>query len=264
MKNKYVTAVLAFFFPVFGIHRFYLGERGNGIAYFLLTFIGVGVVLSYIDSILFLVMDDEKFDYKYNNKGIERKDFDRQTYREYNRRKVSHRNSDPRGARRVVRKPSPVAAAASKASVYIKSGKENYAEFDYFEAISEWQKAISLEPRNAAVHYNLACAYSLTEQADESFFHLSEAVKYGFNNFEKLNNQDALAFLRIQDGFEDFAAGGYRLKESKPSPKIDLAKKEKDNFLSKDILEQLKELGALRDQGILTEEEFAAQKKKLI
>jgi hypothetical protein len=31
-----------------------------------------------------------------------------------------------------------------------------------------------------------------------------------------------------------------------------------------DVIGQLKELGALRDQGVLTEEEFAAQKAKLL
>jgi hypothetical protein len=31
-----------------------------------------------------------------------------------------------------------------------------------------------------------------------------------------------------------------------------------------DPIEQLKQLGALRDQGILTEEEFAAQKAKIL
>lgn len=31
-----------------------------------------------------------------------------------------------------------------------------------------------------------------------------------------------------------------------------------------DMFEQLKQLGALRDQGILTEDEFAAQKAKLL
>lgn len=31
-----------------------------------------------------------------------------------------------------------------------------------------------------------------------------------------------------------------------------------------DMIEQLKQLGQLRDQGILTEEEFAAQKAKLL
>jgi hypothetical protein len=31
-----------------------------------------------------------------------------------------------------------------------------------------------------------------------------------------------------------------------------------------DVIGQLKELGALREQGVLTEEEFAAQKAKLL
>lgn len=33
---------------------------------------------------------------------------------------------------------------------------------------------------------------------------------------------------------------------------------------SKEAIDQLKELGALKDQGILTDEEFAAQKAKLL
>lgn len=33
---------------------------------------------------------------------------------------------------------------------------------------------------------------------------------------------------------------------------------------SDDMFEQLKQLGALKDQGILTEEEFAAQKAKIL
>jgi Short C-terminal domain len=33
---------------------------------------------------------------------------------------------------------------------------------------------------------------------------------------------------------------------------------------SVDVIEQLKELGALREQGVLTDEEFAAQKAKLL
>ena len=31
-----------------------------------------------------------------------------------------------------------------------------------------------------------------------------------------------------------------------------------------DLLEQIKELGALRERGLLTEEEFVVQKKKLL
>jgi hypothetical protein len=34
--------------------------------------------------------------------------------------------------------------------------------------------------------------------------------------------------------------------------------------MTDDTIEQLRQLGELRDQGVLTEEEFAAQKQKLL
>lgn len=72
MKNKVVAAILAFFFGGIGIHKFYLGEIGLGILYICLTLVGmiiclpIGAILSLVDFILLLVMDDEKFNQKYN------------------------------------------------------------------------------------------------------------------------------------------------------------------------------------------------------
>jgi hypothetical protein len=44
-----------------------------------------------------------------------------------------------------------------------------------------------------------------------------------------------------------------------PAPPVSVA-----GGLTNDQINQLKELGALKEQGILTEEEFAAQKAKLL
>lgn len=72
MKNKVLAAILAFFFGGIGIHKFYLGEIGMGILYICLTLVGmiiclpIGAILSLVDFILLLVMDDEKFNQKYN------------------------------------------------------------------------------------------------------------------------------------------------------------------------------------------------------
>lgn len=72
MKNKVLAAILAFFFGGIGIHKFYLGEIGLGILYICLTLVGmiiclpIGAILSLVDFILLLVMDDEKFNQKYN------------------------------------------------------------------------------------------------------------------------------------------------------------------------------------------------------
>ena len=264
MKKKNIAAFLAIF--GFGIHRFYLEDRKNGVAYLILSFFVIGFLLSFIDFFVFLFMEQERFDRKYNSDNSERRDFTRRQGRA--RRTANNRRDSRNVASPPVRtRPSTVTRASSansRAQVHIKAGKEYYSGFDYFEAIAQWTKAIALEPRNAAIHYNLACAYSLTEQAEKSFYHLSEAVKFGFNNFDKLTNQDALAFLRIQTEFDDFAANGYMLDSAKQPTIEKVAEATSPEFMTKDILEQLKELGELRERGILTEEEFVAQKKKLI
>ncbi len=65
-KDKYVVAVLAFLMGVFGIHRFYLGQTALGILYLFLFFTGISAILSIIDFFVFILMDKEKFDLKYN------------------------------------------------------------------------------------------------------------------------------------------------------------------------------------------------------
>ena len=66
--------------------------------------------------------------------------------------------------------------------------------------------ALKIDPKDVALHFNIAAAYSLTEDKDKGFYHLSEAVKYGFKDFEKITSHDDLAYLRIQPEFEEFKA----------------------------------------------------------
>jgi len=68
-RNKYVAAILAFFFGTLGIHRFYLGRTGSGIAMLVLTCTIVGLFVTglwaLIDSIRYLVMSDAEFAARY-------------------------------------------------------------------------------------------------------------------------------------------------------------------------------------------------------
>jgi TM2 domain-containing membrane protein YozV len=68
-RNRYVAAVLAFFVGPLGIHRFYLGRVGSGIAMLLLTITLVGLLISgpwaLIDMIRYLVMSDREFAARY-------------------------------------------------------------------------------------------------------------------------------------------------------------------------------------------------------
>jgi len=110
----------------------------------------------------------------------------------------------------------------------------------------------------------LACAYSITEQAGKALNHLDFAVKNGFVDFDKIKEHDALAYLRIQDSFEAFVKNGYCLDHpAKEVPATEPVVTEEPS-ISTDLLEQIKKLGELREKGFLTEEEFTAQKRRLL
>lgn len=73
-KNKIVAALLAFFLGGFGIHKFYLGYNGAGLAMLLLSVFGVILLLiptliigliAFIECIIYLVTDEEDFQERY-------------------------------------------------------------------------------------------------------------------------------------------------------------------------------------------------------
>ena len=71
-RNKFVAALLAFFFGLFGAHRFYLGRTGSGIAMLVLSFTIVGLFVSLpwalIDMVRYLGMSDREFAARYPQK----------------------------------------------------------------------------------------------------------------------------------------------------------------------------------------------------
>lgn len=72
-RNKYVAAIIAFFFGPLGIHRFYLGRVGSGITMLVLSCTIVGLLVSipwaFIDMIRYLVMSDREFAARYAREG---------------------------------------------------------------------------------------------------------------------------------------------------------------------------------------------------
>lgn len=71
-RNRYIAALLAFLVGPLGIHRFYLGRIGSGIAMLVLTCTVIGLFVSVpwalIDMIRFLVMSDPEFAARYARK----------------------------------------------------------------------------------------------------------------------------------------------------------------------------------------------------
>lgn len=259
-------------FGFLGVHRFYLGQRFFGILHMVLAFFAILItaeenvpmvlapaLLGLVDAVLFFAMPKEDFDRRYN------KDKDRQWYGRH------YQNTDrfPAPSRR--RRVHP-----SEFEIVKRRGIQNFRDYQFESAAEDFEQALSLEPENAAIHYNLAATYSMLEDEQLAFQHLEEAVQYGFDQVEKIHNHDALAFLRSRPAFQAFVDNGYRLpvlgleapeeseelelKAARPSPVAkDAAPPPSDK-----LLEQIVELGKLRDRGILTDEEFAQQKEKLL
>ena len=155
-------------------------------------------------------------------------------------------------------KPAKVPKPRKRPNPYKKSGVEKYKEYDYDGAIEDFKKALEIDQNDIPTHFNIACAYSLTEDKEKAFYHLDKAIENGYKDFDKIQSHDAFAFIRIQDDFEDFVKNGYRLNKNQK------ASANGENMPDADLLEKLKKLAELRDTGILTEEEFLTQKEKLL
>jgi len=266
MKKKGIAFVLALLLGIWGVHRFYLGQRKLGILYLASFFIGFAImidapywdgpppflltfVIGIIDAVLFLAMPKEDFDAKYN-KGKSSLAFQGDTTTKARGRKY----------RKTTRQRQHTSKSGNPFKV---SGLEKYKDYDYLGAIKDFKQSLDLKYDDPAVHFNLACCYSIMEETENAFFHIDKAVDFGFDDFDRIQNHDALAFLRTTDGFEQFATNGYRKTHQIEAPKEDLLSTPSP-MLETDVLEKIASLGELRDKGFLTEDEFAMQKKRLL
>jgi len=268
MKDKNVAGILALFFGTIGVHRFYLGQIGWGIFYAILAFTGISFVLGLIDAIVFFSMDKDAFDINYNKRYYRAIHRDEEIERRWQYPQKQKQEPQPR------QKPVQTEQRkrpAPKANPHKKRGIEKYRDYDYDGAIVEFEKALEVEPRDIALHFNLACAYSLNERTEKALHHLDRAVALGFNDFNKIREHDALAFLRIQEDFEAFQENNYRIpgreeeerEAAEPQEVEGAVQLPADQEESTELLEQLRKLNTLREKGLLTEKEFADQKKKL-
>ena len=252
-RSRTTAALLALFGGIFGMHFFYLGRTGLGIMSVVFTFMGafpVSIMIGFINFLILLGKSDGEFDKRYN---LEK-------WRDTKRRQQSdgtmpyqeptpRRNEEAR--RRMNPTPQPMQQPKTSASkeALKENGLKKYREFDYDGAIEDFGKALAIDNKDVALHWNLSCLYSLCEQKELSFYHLQKSVELGFRDYDKVKSHDALAFLRVQPEFEEFARAGFKMSES---------------MEHSDILQQLKNLSEQRESGLLTEKEFAEMTKRLI
>ena len=261
MRNKVTAGLFALFFGTLGLHWFYLGQRTRGILYFIATlitfafsvsndapFVLIMALVVLIDTLLLFSMPKEEFDEKYNAKFLNSKG-------QKSEQVFTGKKSQ------AARKPQ-VAGNPNKAA-----GIEKFKNYDYDEAIGDFKLALADKYDDPAVHFNLACCYSLLEKSAPGFFHLARAVQFGFVDFDKIEKHEALAFLRTQPEFQEFMKNGYQFRTALPLPENNGAKENsilKEAKEEENLLEQIKRLSELRNQGMLTREEFLTQTKQVL
>jgi TM2 domain-containing membrane protein YozV len=65
-KSKWIAALLGILLGSFGLHKFYLGRIGWGIAYLLLFWTFIPGILGIIEGIIYITTTDDAFNAKYN------------------------------------------------------------------------------------------------------------------------------------------------------------------------------------------------------
>ncbi|MDX1407447.1 MAG: NINE protein, partial [Saprospiraceae bacterium] len=212
-RRKGVAFLLALLLGVWGIHRFYLGQKLWGIIHFIVAFVAlmltiemnwfyfppiaaVGIV-AFLDAILLLVMPKAEFDYKYNRAaGAQTRPYQRVQRKHYVLDKTS---------RRSLKNPALI------------NGIREYKRDRYHDAIEAFQRALEIDENSTAAHFNLACCYSVLRDPDDAYYHLAKAVELGFNDFDRIQNHEAFTFLRSRDDFKTFVQNRYRVVEQLPA-----------------------------------------------
>jgi hypothetical protein len=132
----------------------------------------------------------------------------------------------------------------------VESARAKYLARDYTGAMQDYQEVLTIQPLAPNSHFMLSCIFSLQRKQDEAFSHLGKAVVQGFTDLKSIRSSPDLAFLRSRDDTHQLAQ-----EPNKPSPQPG-----EENS----VLLGLERLAALREKGLLTEDEFQVLKKKLL
>ena len=106
----------------------------------------------------------------------------------------------------------------------------------------------------------------MIENTERALQSLEKAIENGFSDISKIHSHQALSFLRKQPEFQTFVANGYHLVKQLPEPQPNLFDTSGPALsnATKDVLDEVLHLGDLREKGLISEEEFVAQKRKLL
>ncbi len=285
-RNKNIASILSIFLGWTGVHKFYLGKIGLGVMYAIFSFTFIPFFLSLIDFFVLLTMDQEEFDNKYNEyvpfTTPKNWDTDRQRRRSRRRGKTivfgktesNDLPSQQRPKEVVFRTSVPKTTSLSQNKAY-HDGIKLFDDYQYRNALESFNKALLINKDHAQILFHVACCNSLLEQKEELFSNMEKAVKMGFKDFDKIQTMDALAYLRIQKEYDSIKESGFRkwssyeeklheeVLETAVIAEEEVLDLERVPLSTDELLAELKKLGELRQNGELTDEQFAVKKQKL-
>ncbi|MEO6189700.1 MAG: NINE protein [Saprospiraceae bacterium] len=224
MKNKWIAAGLALMAGTWGVHRFYLRQPELGLLYigikvfmsFSILGFAITTLIGFYDAFKLLMMDQNEFDQKYNSRFFR----DR-----YGNRRQETKDQRKRTGKYILLDEDEVTTQTNSKGIFDglkvrkevetlkQTGIKKLKDYDLKGAIEDFTKALDKNPNDIAIHFNLACAYSLNENAIEAFRHLDRSMALGFKEGTKILEQDELAYIRIIPVFEKFKANSFRLTQ---------------------------------------------------
>jgi TM2 domain-containing membrane protein YozV len=251
-----LAAVLSFALGTFGVHKLYLGEPGGVMFFLFMMFLSfsmglpITMFLGLLEGFKLISMSDEEFDKRYNRGFVQRNPvIEKRRTQQF---EIYQNEDRARGY--------GIPKAIIKNNVFKSSGLAKYKDFDLEGAIEDFKRGLEIEPNDISLNFNIACAYSLTENKALAFKHLSKAVVLGFNDFDRIMTHDDLAFIRIQREFDDFKKSGYKIVPANLQNEAKAANTGGDQM----VLEQIEKLANLRDRGLLTQVEYEREEQKLL
>lgn len=260
MKSRVTAALIAFFLGGIGIHRFYLRQTGLGILYLVFFWTFIPSIIAFIDFIVLLLMSDEAFDVKYNGLYAE----DRQKAPVYINNYHAGKNDNIMDTRvnsnqRYADPRQPIIPKQAEVKdPFEEDGDDKYALYDFNGAIYDYLRSLKVKAKNPGVHFKLACLYSMLEEKDNAYHHLAKAIEFGFINMSEIQTNDHLDNLRQDENFDTFVKNGFKIPNA---VKLDLSERLE---LSDAIISQIERLAKMRDQGVINDSEFQAQKEKIL
>lgn len=269
-RNRTTAAIISFVFGAVGGQRFYLRQKGPAFIMIFMLFVTklniwpIFFIFGIFEAVRFLSMSDQEFDRRYNRYASKNR---RDDYLEERRERQAEKSRGRSTSRREQRSPAPTRSSAMKANPFKNSGIKKYKDYDLEGAIEDFAQGLSINPKDIALHFNIACAYSMTEVKDKAYYHLSKAVELGFKDFERIKTKDDLAFVRIQPEFDEFEENGFKLGARSASQRSRAENQNADDepLITDDVLlSQLNKLAELRKKGLLSTEEFNLERKKLL